>query len=58
MHKVVLWIQTVLVPTLGAPGMFVVAFLDSSFLSIPEINDILVVTSSATHPGARGSTCS
>lgn len=51
MHKVVLWIQTVLVPILGAPGMFVVAFLDSSFLSFPEINDILLVTSSHLHPG-------
>jgi len=51
MHKVVLWIQTVLVPLLGAPGMFVVAFLDSSFLSFPEINDILLVTSSSAHPG-------
>ena len=27
----------------GAPGLFVVAFLDSSFLSLPEVNDILVV---------------
>jgi membrane protein YqaA with SNARE-associated domain len=51
MHKVVLWIQTVLVPTIGAPGLFIVAFLDSSFLSFPEINDILVVTSSSAHPG-------
>ncbi len=50
MHKVVLWIQTVLVPLLGAPGMFVVAFLDSSFLSFPEINDILLITSSHIHP--------
>jgi membrane protein YqaA with SNARE-associated domain len=50
MHKVVLWVQTVLVPMLGAPGMFVVAFLDSSFLSFPEINDILLITSSHIHP--------
>jgi membrane protein YqaA with SNARE-associated domain len=50
MHKFVLWVQTVLVPMLGAPGMFVVAFLDSSFLSFPEINDILLVTSSHIHP--------
>jgi membrane protein YqaA with SNARE-associated domain len=51
MHKAVLWIQTVLVPILGAPGMFVIAFLDSSFLSFPEVNDILLVTSSHIHPG-------
>ena len=27
----------------GAPGLFLVAFLDSSFLSLPEIADLLVV---------------
>jgi membrane protein YqaA with SNARE-associated domain len=50
MHKVVLWIQIVLVPMLGPAGIFVIAFLDSSFISVPEINDILVVTSSSAHP--------
>ena len=29
--------------TLGAPGLFLVAFLDSSLLSLPEIADLLVV---------------
>ena len=29
--------------SLGGPGLFFVAFLDSSFLSLPEINDILVI---------------
>ena len=29
--------------TMGAPGLFVVALLDSSFLSLPEIADLLVV---------------
>ena len=28
---------------LGAPGLFIVAFLDSSFLSLPEVSDILIV---------------
>ncbi len=28
---------------LGAPGLFVIAFLDSSFISLPQINDVLVV---------------
>ena len=28
---------------LGGPGLFFVAFLDSSFLSLPEINDALVI---------------
>lgn len=50
MHKAMLWIQGVLIPLLGAPGLFLVAVLDSSFLSIPEINDLLVVTSSTAHP--------
>src|SRR5262249_55962019 len=27
----------------GGPGLFLVAFLDSSFLSLPEIADLLVV---------------
>ena len=48
MAKIVLWIQNVLLPTLGPSGLFVVAFFDSSFLSLPEINDILVVTSCST----------
>src|SRR5688500_985642 len=50
MHDIVVWIQTVLIPTLGPFGLFVVAFFDSSFLSVPEVNDVLVVTSSAGHP--------
>lgn len=28
---------------LGGPGLFVIAFLDSSFISLPQINDLLVV---------------
>ena len=36
--------------TLGAPGLFLVAFLDSSFLSLPEITDILVVYMVTHHP--------
>ena len=28
---------------LGGPGLFIVAFLDSSFISLPQINDLLVV---------------
>jgi len=33
----------------GGPGLFVVAFLDSSFISLPQINDILVVLMVARH---------
>ena len=52
MHKVLLWVQTVLIPTIGPAGLFVVAFFDSSFLSLPEINDILVVTYCAADPAS------
>jgi membrane protein YqaA with SNARE-associated domain len=50
MHKAMLWIQGVVIPALGPPGLFLVAVLDSSFLSIPEVNDLLVVTSSMAFP--------
>ncbi|HET8645649.1 MAG TPA: VTT domain-containing protein [Vicinamibacteria bacterium] len=50
MHKAMLWIQGVVIPALGPPGLFLVAVLDSSFLSIPEVNDLLVVTSASAHP--------
>src|SRR4029453_17608594 len=36
--------------TMGAPGLCLVAFLDSSFLSLPEITDLLVVYMVTHHP--------
>lgn len=42
MGRIVGWVQSVTLG-LGAPGLFLVAFLDSSFLSLPEINDLLLV---------------
>lgn len=51
MHKLLVWIQNVLVPLLGPPGVFLVSFLDSSFVSIPEVNDIIIITAAARHPG-------
>jgi len=42
MERFVEWIESV-APTLGGPGLFLVAFLDSSFLSLPQINDLLVI---------------
>src|SRR3954463_14841498 len=42
MSKIVQRIQ-VLAMALGAPGIFLVAFLDSSILSLPEIADLLVI---------------
>jgi membrane protein YqaA with SNARE-associated domain len=35
--------------SMGAPGIVLVAFLDSSILSLPEIADILVIYMVATH---------
>ncbi len=42
MSRIVSWVQAFAL-TIGGPGLFLVAFLDSSFLSLPEINDLLVV---------------
>jgi len=42
MGKIGAWARG-LALTMGAPGLCLVAFLDSSFLSLPEITDILVV---------------
>jgi membrane protein YqaA with SNARE-associated domain len=40
--SLVAWIQSVAL-ALGGPGLFLIAFLDSSFLSLPQINDLLLV---------------
>ncbi len=40
--RIVTWVQAFALG-IGGPGLFLVAFLDSSFLSLPEINDLLVV---------------
>ncbi len=42
MSRLADWLQSTAL-ALGAPGLFIIAFLDSSFLSLPEINDILLV---------------
>lgn len=34
---------------LGGPGLFIIAFLDSSFVSLPQINDLLVVLMVVRH---------
>jgi membrane protein YqaA with SNARE-associated domain len=34
----------------GGVGMFVIAFLDSSFLSFPQVNDILIIVASTRRP--------
>lgn len=35
---------------LGAPGLFVLAFIDSSFIALPEVVDILIVFMVIEHP--------
>lgn len=42
LHSFTAWIQGAAL-ALGAPGLFLVAFLDASFLSLPQINDLLLV---------------
>jgi membrane protein YqaA with SNARE-associated domain len=42
------WLHT-LALGLGGPGLFAVAFLDASFLSLPHINDLLVVVMVTEH---------
>jgi len=42
MGRFVNWIQATAL-ALGGPGLFIIGFLDSSFLSLPEINDLLLI---------------
>ena len=42
MKSFIAWIYAFAL-SLGGPGLFVIAFLDSSFISLPQINDIMVV---------------
>jgi membrane protein YqaA with SNARE-associated domain len=49
LKSLVAWIQGVAL-TLGGPGLFLIAFLDSSFLSLPQINDLLLVWMVTRHP--------
>jgi membrane protein YqaA with SNARE-associated domain len=42
MHRLVAWVQASAV-ALGGPGLFLIAFLDSSFLSFPEVVDLLII---------------
>jgi membrane protein YqaA with SNARE-associated domain len=49
LHDIVNWIQPV-AERMGAPGLAVIAFLDSSFLSLPEVADALIVVMVVHHP--------
>ena len=50
MHELVLWMQEKLIPFLGPWGIVLIAFFDSSFLSLPEVNDIFLITESSARP--------
>ena len=49
MARITKWIEAFAL-SIGAPGLFIIAFLDSSFLSFPEVNDLLIVISVVNHP--------
>jgi membrane protein YqaA with SNARE-associated domain len=48
MGRVLAWVQGFAV-SLGGPGLFIIAFLDSSFLSFPEVCDLLIVVLTLQH---------
>ncbi len=48
MRKFVDWIQVVALG-LGAPGLFLAALLDSSFIPLPEVVDVLLVWMTTQH---------
>ena len=50
MKSFLAWLQSFAL-AVGGPGLFIIAFLDSSFLSLPQLNDLLVVTMVVPHPG-------
>jgi LPXTG-motif cell wall-anchored protein len=47
--RFVTWIKGTAI-ALGGPGLFIIGFLDSSFLSFPELNDLLVIGMVMEHP--------
>ena len=49
MSKVVAAVQSFAL-TLGAPGLFLVALLDSSLLSLPQVPDLLLIFMVTRHP--------
>lgn len=52
MGKLSAWKQKIVAfaGVLGAPGLFLISFLDSSILTFPVINDLLLVELSIQHP--------
>jgi membrane protein YqaA with SNARE-associated domain len=48
MQRLVTWVQGFAL-ALGGPGLFLIALLDSSFLSFPEVVDLLIIVSVTRH---------
>lgn len=48
MSRLLDWVQSV-ADTLGGPGLFLIAFLDSSFLSFPNVVDLLIIADVTRH---------
>ena len=48
MRRLLAWIQG-FAESLGGPGLFIIAYLDSSFLSFPEVCDALIVLLTVQH---------
>jgi len=49
LHQILAWLLPV-AERLGAPGLALIAFLDSSFLSLPQVGDALIVALTIQHP--------
>jgi membrane protein YqaA with SNARE-associated domain len=49
MARITAWIEAFAI-SIGGPGLFIIAFLDSSFLSFPEVNDLLIVLMVVSQP--------
>jgi membrane protein YqaA with SNARE-associated domain len=49
MKRLLAWVQSV-AASIGGPGLFIIAFLDSSFLSFPQVVDLLIVTMAVQQP--------
>ena len=49
MTRLLEWVQGFAVAR-GGPGLFLIAFLDSSFLSFPEVIDLLIIWLTTKHP--------
>jgi membrane protein YqaA with SNARE-associated domain len=49
MKRLLAWVQSVAM-SIGGPGLFIIAFLDSSFLSFPQVVDLLIITMAIQQP--------